>query len=84
MENKERFTALCEEALPLIKELQVLAEKHGIKKNLSLYLTLDGTYHLEGCFDGWDMANYTGKPKIRYEYNEVMNPVKEDGEAAMG
>lgn len=82
MENKEKFKALCEEALPLIKELQVLAEKHGIKKNLSLYLTLDGSYHLEGCFEGWDLANYRGKPKIRYEYNEVMKLSKEEGEAS--
>lgn len=81
MENKEKFMALCEDALPVIRELQVLAEKHGIKKNLSLYLTLDGSYHLEGCFEGWDLANYGGKPKIRYEYNEVMKLSKEEGEA---
>ncbi len=71
--DKEKFKAFCLEALPVIKDLQVLAEKHGIQKELDLYLALDGYYSMRGGFKGWELNNYGGKPKIRYEYSEVMS-----------
>lgn len=77
--NKEKFKAFSLEALPVIKELQVLAEKHGIQKNLDLYLDLDGSYNMRGGFDGWELNNYGGKTKIRYEFSEVMSLDGEEG-----
>ena len=40
--DKEKFKAFSLEALPVIKELQVLAEKHGIQKILTYIWILTG------------------------------------------
>ena len=77
--DKEKFKAFSLEALPVIKELQVLAEKHGIQKNLDLYLDLDGSDNTRGGVDGCELTNHGGKTKVRYEFSEVMSLEGGDG-----
>ena len=57
MENKGKYKAICENVLPIIKELQGLIKKYGAKERINLYLALDGTFRMDGGFKGWEFQN---------------------------